>query len=79
MLRYWINPLNAELNPICHLLALVGDRHILHVSRIRVKLFFLFSLITQIFRLPGLTVSCFGSLQLMIKGSNTLEITGENL
>jgi len=31
------NPLNAKLNPICHLLALLGDRHILHVSRIRVK------------------------------------------
>jgi hypothetical protein len=32
------NPLNAELNPICHLLALLGAYHILHVSRIRVKL-----------------------------------------
>jgi len=32
-----INPLNAELNPICHLLALLGARHILHVSRLRVK------------------------------------------
>jgi len=32
-----INPLNAELNPICHLLALLGPSHILHVSRIRVK------------------------------------------
>ena len=31
------NPLNAELNPICHLLALLGDHHILHVSRVRVK------------------------------------------
>jgi hypothetical protein len=32
-----INPLNAELNPICHLLVLLGAHHILHVSRIRVK------------------------------------------
>ena len=32
-----INPLNAELNPIRHLLALVGARHIVHVSRIRLK------------------------------------------
>ena len=32
------NPLNAELNPICHFQALLGARHILHVSRIRVKL-----------------------------------------
>jgi hypothetical protein len=30
------NPLNAELNPICCLLALLGARHFLHVSRIRV-------------------------------------------
>jgi len=33
-----INTLNAELNPICHLLALLGAHHFLHVSRIRVKL-----------------------------------------
>ena len=32
-----INPLNAELNTICHLLALLGAHHILHVSRIRVN------------------------------------------
>jgi len=32
-----VNPLNAELNPICHLLALLGVHHFLHVSRIRVK------------------------------------------
>jgi hypothetical protein len=31
------NPSNAELNPICHLLALLGAHHILHVSRIRVN------------------------------------------
>ena len=33
----WSNPLNAELNPICHLLALLGAHLIHHVSRIRVK------------------------------------------
>ena len=32
-----INPLNAELNLICHLLALLEAHHIFHVSRIRVK------------------------------------------
>ena len=32
-----INPLNAELNPICYLLALLGAHHFLHVNRIRVK------------------------------------------
>jgi len=31
------NPLNAELNPICHLLALLGAHHIHYVSRIRVN------------------------------------------
>jgi hypothetical protein len=32
-----INPLNAKLNPICHLLELLGAHHIPHVSRIRVN------------------------------------------
>jgi len=32
-----INTLNAELDPICYLLALLGAHHFLHVSRIRVK------------------------------------------
>jgi hypothetical protein len=35
--KHLLNPLNAELNPIRHLLALVGARHIVHVSRVRVK------------------------------------------
>jgi hypothetical protein len=38
-----VNPLNAELNPICHLLALLRGASILVVSRLRVK---------------GTTVSC---------------------
>jgi hypothetical protein len=33
----FINPLNAELNPICHLLALLGGATIVDVSRLRVK------------------------------------------
>jgi len=32
-----LNALNAELHPICHLLALLEAHHILHVGRIRVK------------------------------------------
>ena len=32
-----VNPLNAELNPVCHLLALLGAHHIFHVSGLRVK------------------------------------------
>ena len=35
--RNLINSLNAELNPICYLPALLGAHHFLHVSRIRVK------------------------------------------
>ena len=31
------NSLNAELNPICHLLVLVGAHHIVHVNRVRVN------------------------------------------
>jgi len=34
---YDFNPLNAELNPICHLLALLGAHHIFHVSGLRVN------------------------------------------
>ena len=33
-----INALNAELNSICYLLALLGAYHFLHVSRIRAKI-----------------------------------------
>jgi hypothetical protein len=32
-----INPLKAELNPICHPLALLGAHHIFHVSGLRVQ------------------------------------------
>jgi hypothetical protein len=35
-----MNPLNAELNPICHLLALAAAHHFVDVSRIRVKLLY---------------------------------------
>ena len=38
-MRTVTDTLNAELNPIRHLLALVGARHIVHVSRMRVKSF----------------------------------------
>jgi hypothetical protein len=33
----YFNALNTELNLICHLLALLGVHHFLHVCRIRVK------------------------------------------
>jgi len=33
----YLNPLNAESNPICHLMALLRAHHILHISRLRVN------------------------------------------
>jgi hypothetical protein len=35
--KFLFNPLNAVLNPICYLLALLGARPFLHISRIRVN------------------------------------------
>ena len=35
-----LNPLNTKLNPICHLLALLGAHPILHISRIRVNVLY---------------------------------------
>ena len=35
--NFAFNLLNGEINPICHLLALLGPHHIIHVSRVRVK------------------------------------------
>ena len=36
-LKWFLNPLNAELNPICHLLALLGGATIVVVSRLGVN------------------------------------------
>jgi hypothetical protein len=36
-MTHYFNPLNAELNPIRHLLALAEAHHFVHVSRIRAK------------------------------------------
>ena len=43
------NPLNAELNPICYFLALLGAHHFFHVSRIRVKSLTLRLLVSYIY------------------------------
>ena len=51
------NPLNAELNPICYLLALLGAHHFLHVSSIRVKSLTLGLLMSYIYGTPILDVS----------------------
>jgi len=50
------NPLNAELNPICYLLALLAH-HFLHVSRITVKSLTLKLLMSYIYGAPILDVS----------------------
>ena len=52
-----INPLNAELNPICYLLALLGAHHFLHVSRIGVKSLTLRQLMSYIYGALILDVS----------------------
>ena len=52
-----LNTLNAELNPICYLLALIGAHHFLHVSRIRVKSLTLRLLMSYIYGAPILDVS----------------------
>jgi len=36
-LMFYVNLLNAELNPICHLLVLLGAHHIFQVSRVKVN------------------------------------------
>ena len=36
--QFSVNPLNAEFNPICHLLELLGAHYFLHVGRVRVKI-----------------------------------------
>ena len=53
----FVNPLNAELNPICYFLALLGAHHFLHVSRIRVKSLTLRLLMSYIYGAPILDVS----------------------
>ena len=51
-----VNPLNAELNPICYLLALLRAHHFLHVSRIRVKLLTFRLLMSYIYDISHLRV-----------------------
>jgi len=57
MLCVKFNPLNAELNPICYLLALLGAHRFLHVSRIRVKLLTFRRLMSYIYGATILDVS----------------------
>ena len=57
MALFLFNTLKPELNPICYLLALLGARHFLHVSRIRVKLLIFRLLMSYIYGAPILDVS----------------------
>jgi len=68
------NPLNAELNPICHLLALLGVNHFLHVSRIRVKSLTIRLLISYT-GCPRRNVPDFGRVFLMLKYTDITQNT----
>ena len=71
-----LNPLNAELNPICHLLALLGAHHFLHVSRIRVKSLTLRLLMSYIYTgCPRRKGQNFGRVFLMLKYTDTTQNT----
>ena len=48
------NRLNTELNPICHLLALLGVHHIFHISVLRVNSLFPKYIILQTHLVPFL-------------------------
>jgi hypothetical protein len=50
---HYFNPLNAELNPVRHLLALAGAHHFVDVSRIRVKVDRLNSSVSIVTKLQG--------------------------
>jgi len=49
ILKIHFNPLTADLNSICHLLALLGAHHILHVSGLRVNIYLPLSLPSALF------------------------------
>ena len=59
------NPLNAELNPICHLLALLGGATIVVVSRLRVKTGSRYSLCDYVSRINTAVLQHKGSLLLL--------------
>ena len=63
------NPLNAELNPICYLLALLGAHNFLHVSRIRVKSLTLRLIMSYIYIYIYIYIYDISSLRVNIHGS----------
>jgi len=65
-----INPLNAELNPICYLLAILAH-HFLHVSRIRVKSLTLRLLKSYIYIYTHIYIYIYGAPILDVPRSHT--------
>ena len=65
------NPLNAELNPICYLLGLLGSYHFLHVSRIRVKLLTFRLLMSYIYIYIYIYIFIYGAPILDVSRSHT--------
>jgi len=64
----YFNPLNAELNPICYLLALLGAHHFLHVSRIRV------TSLTLRLRMPYVYIYIYDISSLRVKRKETIYV-----
>jgi hypothetical protein len=54
----FINPLNAELNSICHLLTLLGAHPIFHISRIRVNSFIIINSLKMCYLQYDVSKSC---------------------
>jgi hypothetical protein len=81
LIGVWFDPLNAELNRICHLLALLGAHPKLHVSRIRVKLLLvaLFRFSSHAWRSVGLfTGSNMFAISVFIYQITRRHITGDS-
>jgi hypothetical protein len=74
--RFLINPLNAELNSISHLLALLGIHHILHVSWIRVKPSVSSTLFTWNFHCQACWKNCEKRLSAHPHGTTRLTLLG---
>jgi len=68
-----LKPLNPQLNPICHLPPLLGAHHILHVSRVRVKVRYALRLVNV---QNSTLVSSAESIQWDVKRRDNLVILG---
>jgi len=64
--KFQFNILNEELHPICHLLALLGAHHILHVSRVRVKYRFFKAVVINFSKQEATNLTLEGQNQIII-------------